>query len=82
MQHPDLVQKGLLVDLVVQRNIFAFWLPDMCTPGSPQQAQYQQIVAEAHDQGSLLDVLGYFPTQEVQPHRTRATRSTGIPADR
>ena len=67
MQAPNLLQGGLLSDLIVQRNIFSFWLPDMCTPGSKSQAWYWQFIAAAHDNGNLLDILGYFPSQEVRP---------------
>ena len=59
------MQQGLLADLIVSRQLFAFWLPDMCNMGSPSQRLYDQITSPAWLQGHLLTVLGYFPSQEV-----------------
>ena len=64
-QRPQLLRQGFLADLVAQLNLFAFWLPDMCTPGSRSHRLWNSFAAQAHASGRLLTVLGYFPSQEV-----------------
>ena len=59
------MKQGLLADMIVSRQLFAFWLPEMCDSGSPSQALYNRITSSAWQQGHLLTVLGYFSSQEV-----------------
>lgn len=59
------MKQGLLADMIVSRQLFAFWLPDMCDSGSPSQALYDRITSTAWQKGHLLTVLGYFSSQEV-----------------
>ena len=66
MQAPGLMQQGLLADYIVAKQLFAFWLPDMCCPGSPAQQLFWQITGLAWQQQSLLSVMGYYPPQEVR----------------
>lgn len=70
MQRPELLGQGFLADFIVQRSLFALWLPDMCQSGSASQQLWDSIAAQAHDAGQQLTVLGYFPQQEVR-HRLR-----------
>ncbi len=65
VQEPFKLEQGFLADLAVARQLFAFWLPEMCHANSTSSALYQQITEAAHAQGSLLSLIGYFPDQEV-----------------
>lgn len=65
LQTPDLMQQGLLADYIVAQQLFAFWLPDLCQPGSPAQKLFWKITEIAWRQQSLLSVMGYYAHQEV-----------------
>lgn len=60
------MQQGLLADFIVARQLFAFWLPDLCQHGSPAHALFLEITQSAWQQHSLLSVIGYFAAQEVR----------------
>lgn len=64
IQTPDLMQQGLLADYIVAQQLFAFWLPDLCQPGSPAQKLFWKITEIAWRQQSLLSVMGYYAHQE------------------
>ncbi len=64
-QIPDLMKQGLLADFIVARQLFAFWLPDLCQPGTPAHGLFLKITQPAWQQQSLLTVIGYFASQEV-----------------
>ena len=65
LQTPDLMQQGLLADFIVAQQLFAFWLPDLCQPGSSAQKLFWKIAQPAWQQQSLLSVMGYYALQEV-----------------
>ena len=64
-QVPDLMKQGLLADFIVARQLFAFWLPDLCQPGTSAHGLFLKITQPAWHQQSLLTVIGYFAPQEV-----------------
>ena len=39
----------------------------MCSPNTTSQTLYHQISQPAYASGKFLDILGYFPSQEVCP---------------
>lgn len=59
------MQQGLLADYIVGKQLFAFWLPDMCRPGTAAQQLFWQLTRPAWQQQSVLSVMGYYPLQEV-----------------
>ena len=65
VQEPFKLEQGFLADLAVVRQLFAFWLPEMCHANSTSSTLYHQITEAAHAKGSLLSLIGYFPDQEV-----------------
>ena len=65
LQNPELYEKGLLADYVIQHRLFSFWLPQMCDANSTSQALFHRVTRPAHAAGRLLSILGYFPSQEV-----------------
>ena len=65
VQEPFKLEQGFLADLAVARQLFAFWLPEMCDASSASSALYHQITEAGHAKGSLLSLIGYFPDQEV-----------------
>lgn len=65
MQNPDLMKQGLLADFIVARQLFVFWLPDLCQPGTSAHGLFSKITQPAWQQQSLLTVVGYFASQEV-----------------
>ncbi|KAK9793994.1 hypothetical protein WJX73_001371 [Symbiochloris irregularis] len=81
IQRPDLVAQGFLADLVAQRSLFTFWLPDMCTAGSPSNALYQIITDKAHSEGHMLTLMGYFPSQEVVASCSRLHTEVSLVSD-
>lgn len=64
-QVPELIKQGLLADFIVARQLFAFWLPDLCQPGTSAHGLFAKITQTAWHQQSLLTVIGYFASQEV-----------------
>ena len=66
VQAPDLMQQGLLADYIVAKQLFAFWLPGLCRPGTPAQHLFWQMTRPAWQQHSVLSVMGYYPPQEVR----------------
>ena len=65
VQEPFKLEQGFLADLTVARQLFAFWLPEMCHANSTSSTLYHKITGGAHANGSLLSLIGYFPDQEV-----------------
>ncbi|DBA87134.1 TPA: hypothetical protein ACH3X2_005239 [Trebouxia sp. C0005] len=64
IQVPELIKQGLLADFIVARQLFAFWLPDLCQPGTSAHGLFAKITQTAWHQQSLLTVIGYFASQE------------------
>lgn len=69
VQAPGLMQQGLLADYIVAKQLFTFWLPGLCRPGTPAQQLFWQITRPAWQQQSVLSVMGYYPPQEVRGHQ-------------
>lgn len=64
MQRPEVLQAGHLADLIVLRQLFVFFLPEMCSPG-PQQDLFRNITEQAFFFGEQLEVMGFNPANEV-----------------
>lgn len=59
------MRQGLLADFVVARQLFAFWLRDLCQSGNPAHKLFRNVTHAAWQKQSLLTVMGYFAAQEV-----------------
>lgn len=64
LQRPELLSQGYLADLIVAKQMFVFFLPEMCVDG-PQQLLYRNIADKAYSAGKQLKVMGYNTPNEV-----------------
>ena len=53
------MQQGLLADYIMAKQLSAFWLPDLCRPGTPAQHLFWHITRPAWQQQSVLSVTIY-----------------------